>query len=272
MDVNDFFELLLFELKDNPDLWSYYKFLKSGNVAEFNFRKNYFIQRLSYINSQVSISGAQIWDCGCGYGTTAIFLTLNGHTVYGNTLEFYIDQIPKRLAYWKEIGNLDNLTINYANIFDLKLKNQYDYIIAQDTLHHLEPIDEALALIYSALKDEGKLIVIEENGTNVFGRFKNYLKRGNKRIIEIYDEKLGKTFLLGNENTRTLDKWKVLLSKKGLHLQENSIDYTRLFLPIFYRFFSGNQLIAYEKTGWHNNKLLKKYFYFGVNFVAEKKG
>lgn len=268
MTVDTFFELFILELKENQNLRKYYKFLNDNDPAKYNFRKRYFIQRLNYIFSHIK-KESQVWDCGCGYGTTAIFLALNGHTVYGNTLEFYYEQIEPRLAYWKKHGDLTQLNFDYKNHFDINFSGKYDYVIAQDTLHHLEPLNEALQIISKALKPNGKLIAIEENGTNIFNSFKNYLKRGNKRVKEMYDEKLQRTFLLGDENTRSLKKWIPILQKENLYIEKESVIYVRLFLHPFYKWINVEKIDTLEQKLW-KNFILRKYFYFGINFTAIK--
>ncbi len=267
----EFFELLLEELELNPNLRGYYRFLNNSSESKFTFRKRYFIQRLQYIHEKVKKGNAAIWDCGCGYGTTAIFLTLNGHQVYGNTLEYYFEQIPERLKYWSQLGDLSKLKLDYGNHFDMQNKGVYDYVIAQDTLHHLEPVDEALSIIGNSLKTGGQLIAIEENGKNIFNRTKNYLRRGNKRVKEIYDERLKKNILIGDENTRTLKAWEELLQKCNLLVVSADVDYVRLYLPFSYKYMPVDKIDQKEKAIWKKNALLKKYFYFGINFTAEKK-
>ena len=139
MTVNDFFELFLKELQDTPAMRRYYKFL--NDKTSFEFRKAYFVQRLQYISKQISNQDSTIWDCGCGYGTTALFLAMNGFRVYGTTLEFYFDQIEQRKNYWKQYGNADLFEVDYADVFDNNLNDStFDYIILQDTLHHIEPL------------------------------------------------------------------------------------------------------------------------------------
>jgi SAM-dependent methyltransferase len=271
MLVSEFFDLLLKELEENPSLRGYYRFLNEPSKAKFIFRKRYYIQRLEYIANSVTKEKSMIWDCGCGYGTTAIFLALNGHTVYGNTLEYYFEQIPQRLKYWSRFGDLSQLKLDYKNHFDIKEKAQYDYVIAQDTLHHLEPVNEALDIISESLKSGGELIAIEENGKNIFNRTKNYLRRGNKRILEIYDERLQRNILIGDENTRPLNEWNDLLSASKIYIDNNSVEYVRLYLPISYKFSSEEALDKKEKEIWKKNAFLKKYFYFGTNFIAIKK-
>jgi SAM-dependent methyltransferase len=270
MTALDFFNLLQIEVENNPALQGYYKFNKQNSLSDYAFRKNYYLQRLEYIEKNVPQYSSSIWDCGCGFGTTAIFLAMNGHKVYGNTLEFYVDQFGTRQKYWAQYGKLDNLKLDYKDHFDVSEKNMYDAVIAQDTMHHLEPVEVALQIISDALKPNGRLIAIEENGKNIFNRFKNYLRRGNKRVKEIYDERLQKKFLLGDENTRYINEWEVLLRKHQLQINAGSIEFIRLYLPIFYKLFSSDKILKSEKIVWQKNILLKKYFYFGANFFAEK--
>ena len=59
-----------------------------------------------------------IWDCGCGYGTTCIFLALNGIETYGTTLEFYFETVQKRKEYWSRYGDTSLFTCTYENLFD----------------------------------------------------------------------------------------------------------------------------------------------------------
>lgn len=266
--VEDFFELFIKELEVTPSLHKYYKF--HAKDKNYNFRKAYFIQRLQYIADHVK-EGDKIYDCGCGYATTAIFLVLNGFQVYGSTLEFYYDEIGKRLEYWKQYGDLSNLVVNYENLFDDTIPhNTYDTIIAQDTLHHLEPFNEAIVILSNLLKKEGQLIAIEENGSNIVQNFKLYKQRGNKRIITFYDERLKRDILIGNENIRSIKKWKKEFVVAGLVIDDNSLAHVRVFPPLFYGDKRIDEVIKKEQNLKAKNALMRKYFFFGINFIATK--
>jgi len=269
MDTEQFFELLLKEIEINTSLQNLYRFLKDRK--SFNFRKAYFLQRLEYVTKNIKIRDATIWDCGCGYGSTGIFLALNGYSVYGTTIEYFYDHIPARFEYWSKFGNISSFRISYQNLFDPPFfKGQYDYIIAQDVLHHLEPNDRALQIIRDSLKDKGTLIVCEENGGNIINRLKLFLRRGNKRIIDIYDDKLNRNIKLGNENIQSLASWKNKLMKAGMAINDESVEYVRLFPPFYFNKHNYKQVIEKENKIWQRNKTVKEFLFFGTNFTAGK--
>lgn len=266
MTINRFFELFLKELELNPNLTRYYKY--NNNKSSFQFRKAYFSQRLQYIQSHLTKANSTIWDCGCGYGTTAIFLALNGHKVTGNTLEFYFKEIPKRLEYWSQFGDVSSFEATYENAYEKQLEpSSLDYIIVQDTLHHLEPFQEILPIFKNALKPDGKLIAIEENGNNVVIRANRYRTRGNNRIVEMYDERLKKNILIGNENIRSFETWQKEFNNGGFVLKDKN--YMRLFLPFFFSDKNSQKLIEKEQRLWKKNSFLREYCFFGLNFIAE---
>ena len=274
MSPERFFELLLKELEVNTEMQPYYKFL--GKKSSWHFRRNYFIQRLRYIHKYLVESGGgqkgAIWDCGCGYGTTCLYLAMNGIKTFGTTLEFYYDTIQKREQYWSRYGDTSLFTCTYENLFDNSPKpGSYDWIIVQDTLHHLEPIDDALEIFRNSLKKGGKVLSIEENGNNVIQRIKLYKYRGNKRIITIWDEKLQKDILIGNENIRSLANWERLFEKNGFHVNKESVQYVRYFLPVHYRFSDPEKLLEKEIQIQKDKGLRREYFFFGLNFIAEKR-
>lgn len=268
MGVDEFLKLFLQELQMNSDLRSYYRLLNNKNF--YHWRRAYFERRLRYVNDMLPPKKANIWDAGCGYGTTAIFLALNGHKVSANTLEFYYDKIKGRLNYWKQFGDLSGLVFEYANLFDMPVKQGfYDVIIAQDTLHHLEPIDEAMRIFRKSLAGDGRIIVTEENGHNVFIILKNFLKRGFKRVTSYYDEKLQKTIRFGNENARSLGKWRRILSSAGMDVSHDSVGFVRFFPPFVFNNANYYRLQKKEEEIGKKCRLLREILFFGINFTAE---
>lgn len=267
MGVYEFLDLFIKELELNPDLRHYYRLL--NDRKRHLWRKAYLEQRLRYVSDQAGSGPAKVWDVGCGYGTTAIFLALNGFSVLGNTLEFYYDQIKNRLDYWGRFGNLDKLKLEYANLFDMKAPDDFfDIIIAQDTLHHLEPIGDALKIFSKSLKKDGKLIVTEENGFSFFIRIKNFSKRGFKKVSEYHDPLLNKTIPFGNENARSFREWQKLFAEQGLEVRENSTEYIRLYPHFFYTPSNYGLMRGREEKISRKLPLIHEFLFFGINFTA----
>lgn len=264
-----FFQLFISELKQSPQLQGYYKFL--SNKRSFEFRKAYFIQRLQYISKNLINPLDFIWDCGCGYGTTCLFLAMNGYRTYGSTLEFYFQHIENRKKFWSQHGDISLFEANYENIFDPPIfTNQVDVIILQDTLHHLEPLSKALSIFHQALKQNGMVICVEENGSNIIQQMKLFIQRGNNTVINYYDKELKKTILFGNENIRSLQQWKTAFYQHDMLVEEKSVEYIRLFPPLCYNGSNSPNLISRESLIWKKNPFLRKYFFFGLHFLAKK--
>lgn len=267
MSPEDFFELFLKELEQRPEMHRYYKFL--SNSSSFNFRKNYFLERLRYIADHISNPDLKVWDCGSGYGTTCLFLAMNGIAAHGTTLEFYYEVVSKRYEYWNQFGDAALFTCSYENLFDHPPgKDSYDIVLVQDTLHHLEPIDEALKIFHNCLKPGGKLIAIEENGNNLIQNMILYKYRGNKRVITIWDEQLQKDILIGNENIRSLKKWTALFHNNHFEIDPQTVQYIRYYLPYKYKNTDAALLLEKERTLQKKSSFRKEYFFFGLNFVA----
>lgn len=276
MSPEQFFELMMKELEVHTEMQPYYKFL--GDQSSWHFRRNYFLERLRYIHRYIvagAANGARpaIWDCGCGYGTTCLYLAMNGIATHGTTLEFYYDTIQKRKEYWSQYGDTSLFTCTYENLFDNKpAPASYDWIIVQDTLHHLEPINDALQIFKDSLKKGGKVLSIEENGNNIIQRIKLYKYRGNKRIITIWDDKLQKEILIGNENIRSLGNWQQLFEKNDFSILQDSVQYVRYYLPMQYKNADPEILLQKERDIQSAPGFKREYFFFGLNFVAQKKG
>lgn len=271
MQKEVFFEHLCEELRQNRGLYPYYK-LTDGSPARQQFRKAYFMQRLEYLENHIDIrKHPKIWDCGCGYGTTGFFFAMKGQPVYGTTLEYYPEQWEARRQFWGQFGDTSLCTFQYANLFDQNLEeNSFDYIILQDTLHHIEPLDEALLLFRKALKPDGKLILIEENGGCWIKSMMLFAQRGNKRVISVYDENLRKEVPMGNENIRPEKTWRKHFEKAGFHMEEGSLQYIRLLPSIFFNMENMKKNVEIEQKIWKKSALLRRKAFWGINMVFVK--
>jgi SAM-dependent methyltransferase len=269
MNVSAFLDLLMKELEVNADLRDYYRLL--NDKRRFYWRKAYLEQRLTYIDRNLQIQSGNVWDVGCGYGTTAIYLALNGYNVYGNTIEYYGKTLHRRLEYWSKYGDLSKLRVEHADIFDNpSLPAPFDAVIAQDALHHIEPVEKAMRIISSSLKEDGQILITEENGCHPYIAFRNLKHRGNQKIINYYDAKLQKTILMGNENARSLYAWQKILRNNGFVMIPRAIQFVRVLPPLFFSRRSYEVVIQLEQRMALIIPGLRDFLYFGINFKANK--
>jgi len=195
---------------------------------------------------------------------------MNGIKSIGTTLENYHKLIPNRKQFWQNYGNMELFEVRVENLYEVAYQECYfDYILVQDTLHHLEPIDRALQILRKFLKTDGKIVVVDDNGNNIMQRVKLFLYRGNKRVIKFYDDNLKKHILFGNENVRSLKQWNKIFCENKLNI--SAVDYIRFFPPYFMNEKNSLKLIKLEKTLWKKSKIFKECFYWGLNFIANKK-
>lgn len=269
MNLDRFFHLLEIELLENQKIAQYHRFTNDPYL--YNFRKSYLIQRYQFLLNSIENQNASILDLGCGYGTTAILLTLLGHKVHGITLEYYFDEIEPRLKYWSQFGDCSSLTLEYGDIFDYQSKAEmFDYVVAIDTLHHIEPIHVGLNILYQLLKNDGKIIVSEENGNNLIANMKHIKERGFKRISSYFDERLQKQITFGNENTRSLKGWLELFAKTLFNFESKSLEYIRFYFPKKHNKIFLNEIIGKEQRLWKKSWFLREFFFFGINFTLRK--
>lgn len=269
MTLDRFFQILEIELRENPKIAQYHRF--TNNPYLYNFRKSYLIQRYQFLIDAIKKPNSSILDLGCGYGTTAILLSLLGHKVHGITLEYYFDEIEPRLKYWSQFGDCSNLTLEYGDLFDYQSKAEmFDYVVAIDTLHHIEPIKKGLHILYNLLYKGGKMIVSEENGNNLIANIKHIKERGFKRISCYYDERLQKNITFGNENTRSLKGWLREFGVTPFKFESESLDYIRFYFPKKHNQQPHNEIIQKEKKLWKRSSFLREFFFFGINFTLRK--
>jgi SAM-dependent methyltransferase len=265
-------------LKERKEMQRYYKFL-TESMASFYYRRVYFLERLRFISLNIIEPlkndlnySKKVWDCGSGDGTSGLFLAMNDIKVHGTTLGMsHFDTANQRHDYWDQYGNSHLFTCSYENLFDDTPKPEsYDIILVQDTLHHLEPINDALKFFHAALKENGKIVVVEENGDNIIQKAMYYKLRGSKRIITRWDEKLKKNILVGNENIKGLQHWQKLFENNLIIINRDSIKYIRYYLPCCYNGKNAEKLLQKENEIEKSSRVRKKYFFFGLNFVGEK--
>lgn len=120
-------------------------------------------------------------DCGCGYGTEALLLGLEGVTVTG------VDAVPERVAIAKsrvpfyERRTERPLGVDYVSADILRFLEkgpQVDIIWALEAISHIHPLEAFLALACDRLNPGGFLVTSDPNALNPLARYRAYRIRG----------------------------------------------------------------------------------------------
>ncbi len=115
-----------------------------------------------------TLTGAKVLSIGCGDGTKEIewakhldIARLDG-----------VDLSPERVDRARKNAEKANLGTKFfftaEDFWSAKFNSDYDIVLAEQILHHLSPIDKAVAKISSALKPGGILIANEYIGPDRF--------------------------------------------------------------------------------------------------------
>ena len=72
---------------------------------------------------------------------------------------------------------------------------------------------------------------------------------------------------MGNENIRGIATWRRLFAEQGLRVDPAATEFIRLFPPVMYGKSPGAHVAQREQAV--KSKLLRKYFFFGINFVVQ---
>jgi len=120
-------------------------------------------------------------DCGCGYGTEALLLGLEGVEVTG------VDAVPERVEvargrvpfYERRAGR--SLAVRFAGADILRYLGgvtRVDLIWALEAVSHIHPLEEFLALAFDKLSPGGLFVTSDPNALNPLARYRAYRIRG----------------------------------------------------------------------------------------------
>lgn len=251
----------------------------SGYTAKttwVRFRALFFAMRLqpvlSYIEQfqQENRRPPSILDLGCGFGREAILLGLYGAQVHG------VDVSPEKIELAGKIKqNIEgkqrtSLDVNFgvANLFRFAPSQAYDAVYSSATLHHIEPVSDAIQTIASLVAPNGYFFLSDENGYSPVQQFHVQKKIGfakPRKYLKV-DSETGESFRYGNENIRPPFLWARHMRKA--HLTPISIKYCR-FLPALDR--SLRELVKLER-GLRSIPVLAQIGAIGFLLTAQKAG
>jgi len=180
-------------------------------------------------------AGARILDVGCGNGVISRHLGRLGFQVLG------IDVSAKTIEKAKAATSLSNVNFMQKSAEELVASGErYDAVICSEVLEHLTDPGALLKVLYSCLKEDGKLIVTVPNGKGPREMFVTrpflYLRKGNGWLW------------------RTVNKLKNSLGYKGTTVQSaaDNLDHIQFFSKKDLENLSGAHQFRITKFGKAN--------------------
>jgi 2-polyprenyl-3-methyl-5-hydroxy-6-metoxy-1,4-benzoquinol methylase len=227
--------------RDQGYIFKYYEgLLDPTKVARSRFRGLFFAMRLQPVLTYIGEFTRQhghapyILDLGCGFGLETLILALNGAKAHG------IDRAASKIAFaskrgtgYQEAHDLSlDLRYDSVDLFDFNPPSPYDAVYSNATLHHIEPLPDALEAIVHLIRPEGYFFLSEENGYSPIQQISVQRKIGWTQPRKLWhtDPNTGERYLYGNENIRAPCQWARHMKQVGLVPQ--SIKYCRFLPPL----------------------------------------
>lgn len=158
--------------------------LTNKNKKLFDFVAKYYDKRLieAWLNGILKKAlgnlkiknNSKILDAGCGTGNLLFLLEKQGkYGLYG------IDISPKMLE--KAGKKLKKSTLKLISVENIKWKNKFDYIFSTEAFHHYENQEKAMKNFHNALKENGKLAIVDLD-FGIFNWVFHKIEPGNNRM------------------------------------------------------------------------------------------
>jgi len=148
------------------------------------------------------VTDKAVLDLGCGNGFLSVLLATRGARVTAVDTSLTAIKSTQLLAHYNKVS--DRVEALPFNVFDIdKLPQQFDIITGNYILHHIEPFELLAERMYTALKQGGKGIFLENNGRNIFLMLSRKYLAGRFGIPKF-----------GDEVERPFDKMEVEIIKK----------------------------------------------------------
>lgn len=111
------------------------------------------------------VNGLRVLEVGCGTGELSVFLAQQGAHVTATDYSAYAVEQTRECAEAQQVGT--QVSVHKVEALDLKILEQtYDLIVGRFLLHHIEPFDAFVEVLYDRLKPGGRIVFMENSARN----------------------------------------------------------------------------------------------------------
>jgi 2-polyprenyl-6-hydroxyphenyl methylase/3-demethylubiquinone-9 3-methyltransferase len=154
------------KLAQSIELRWWKSYLGDKNPAEYAiWKKNYWLNLLSKIDSIEFTNALEILDCGCG--PAGVFMALPNH-VGIDAEDPLLDEYEKNLPHFNR-SNYPSVNFFAVPLEDFNPTKKYDVIFCMNAINHVSNIDFCYDKLCDMLKQNGQLVItIDAHNHSVF--------------------------------------------------------------------------------------------------------
>ena len=135
----------------------YNKVYKKGKDDFFSFNTDYITKE---IIKSVNFKNKKVLEIGCGVGDTALAIVKKG----GNVLATDFSKEAVAIAHKKKCSNIEFRTTTHD-----KIKDEFDIIVLQEVIEHMDKPLQDLRKLKKKLKRNGKIVITCPSFMNIRG-------------------------------------------------------------------------------------------------------
>lgn len=147
-------------------------FTKERDLQTFDrsFATRGSVTQQSFFKIIGDVEDKEILEVGCGTGKLSVYLATRGARVTATDFTQNALENTRALAVHNNVG--DRVALHQVDGLNLEsLNKKFDLVVGRFVLHHIEPFDQFVDVLYNVLNDNGRGIFMENNSRNPFLMF-----------------------------------------------------------------------------------------------------
>mgnify|MGYP005863436827 FL=1 len=138
-------------------------------LLDLLFLRSWYIRKeLKQILFKKNVDNLEIYDAGTGFGQYTYFISKNFKKAKIYSADIKEDYINDCKIFFQKLG-IKNVSFAVEDLKTINHKNRFDLILCVDVMEHIDDDVTVLKNFYNALKNDGILLIHNENDESFIG-------------------------------------------------------------------------------------------------------